>query len=137
MRVESSRAALLDALHERTPRRVGGVDREREPRVGAGPTDLVVELGELAHERREAVGVELGDRAAAGLERVDEPLGFVEQGVDPGLAPPVDERLEVPRDIGRGAVGFGNRHLGLRASGGSVAGLRGRALRAAVRRGRP
>ena len=48
-------------------------------------------------------GVELGDAPAVRRQRMRPGLGVVEQRVDAASAPAVDERFEVPRDVGGGA----------------------------------
>ena len=57
----------------------------------------------------ELTPVELTDAAAVRRERMGTTFGVVEQGVDPLGAAPVDQRLEVPGNVGSSAVGFGGQ----------------------------
>ena len=52
------RAALVDLLHARAARGIGGVGGEVEAGEAPGPADELVHLGEAAHELDEPVGVE-------------------------------------------------------------------------------
>ena len=47
------RRLFLDPLHQRAPFGIGGVHRERQPGVGTGPTQMLLELCDLLHQRRE------------------------------------------------------------------------------------
>ena len=89
--------------------------------------------GELAHELGQLVDVELADAPAVRRQRVRTRLGVVEEGVDTFGAPAVDQGLEVPGDVGGGAVCFGGGGVEVMSPPFEV---RGRALRAAARRAR-
>ena len=87
----------------------------RKRGVRPGPTHQLGDRRELVHQRRELAGVELADPAAVALERVGPAFGVVEQRLDAGDAVPVDQRLEIPGDVGGGQVG-GRRASSLRSS---------------------
>ncbi len=68
-----------------------------------------------------AARVELTDLAALGFERGRTAIGVVEHLLDGGLAPAVEQRLEVPRDVGSGEVGIGRRrHERVASSAGAI-----------------
>ena len=121
MRVLIAVGALLDPLSSAPFSGSLRVDREPEAGVRARPAQQLPDPTELLHERGEALGVELADLAPPLLDRDGEPVGLLELLVDAGDAAAVDERLEVPPDIGGGPVGVGDgRHEvpnGSRASG--------------------
>jgi hypothetical protein len=109
-------ALLLDALQQCAVRRVGGVDREREVRVGAGAAGDLLDLAELLHRRDQSGAVERGDVARVlGGERVSALLGLAQQGVDGGLGivpSAVQQMGEIPLDrlqVGIGDGGFHSR----------------------------
>ena len=101
---------LLGARDQRAVRRVGGVDGEAQARVRVGATDEIADRGELVHELGEAGGVELGDAAAVLGDLTRLRVGFGEERVDARFRLAVDERLDVPRDVGRGPVSFRDGH---------------------------
>ena len=111
-------AALLGARHQRAGCGIGGVDRELQPRVRPGASGQLADAGQLAHQLDHPDDVELGDPPAVRRQRVGTGLGVVEQRVDAFRAPAVDQRFEVPRHVGRGAVCF-------RDGGGHAPKLRG------------
>ena len=81
-----------------------GVDREAQAGVRAGAPDELGDAAELVHELGEPGGVELADATPVRGERAGTLLRLVEQLVDARVALAVDERLDVPRDVGGGAV---------------------------------
>jgi len=101
---------LLHPLHQRADGRGRGVDREPQTRVGPHAPHDVLEVGELVHERREALRVELGHLAAALGEALGERVGPVEERVDRIGVAAVEEWGEVPGDVDRLEVGFGHSH---------------------------
>ena len=81
---------------------------KRRPAYEPGPADQLADRGQLVHERRRAPRrrarrCDRGTTPSASARR----LGVVEERVDARVAPPVDQRLEVPGDVGGGAVCVG------------------------------
>ncbi len=98
-------AALLDPLHERAELGIRRVHREAQAGVRPGLADQLGERRHLLHDLGQARGVELHDGAAPGLDARGQRVGRVERRIDAGDAPAVDQRLEIPCDVGRGEVG--------------------------------
>ena len=102
------RAELLRLLHQGAPRRVAGVERKGQQRVGTGPAGQVADLGQLVHGVGEPGGIELGHLAAVALGEGHGALArLVQQGLD-ALGPALlHERLKVPGGFLKGGVGGG------------------------------
>ena len=83
-----------------------GVDGEAQPGVRVGASDEIADRGELLHELGEPAGVELADAPAVLRQLARAGVGFVEERVDARFRLAVDQRLDVPRDVGRGPVSF-------------------------------
>ena len=107
---------LLHPLHQRAELGIGGVDREAQARRTSRP-------GRSARRARPSrasasarpAGVERRDLARGG-SRCSAAIASAASscGVDSGGALPVDQRLEVPGDVGRGEVGgLGGGHDGV------------------------
>ena len=105
------RRPILDPLHARAARGIGGVGREIEADVAAGPADQIVNLGEAVHELGELPGVELRDVSVLRRELVGPGVSLVEQGGETVVAGLGQERFEVPNDVGRGEVCVGYAHI--------------------------
>src|SRR5829696_4937120 len=110
------RPALAHALEQRAARGLLRVSREPQHRVRAGAARELLDLGERALRRDEALAVELADPPLVLLgEDARPPGGQVEQALDARLALAVDERVEVPGDV-PGVAGH-PRRLGRRGQG--------------------
>ncbi len=109
--VGDRRRSFLGAREQRAPRRVLRVGREPQAGVRPRPADELGDARQLAHQGRELVGAELAESSPVRLDGTGALLGVGEQRVHPRVAAPVDERLDVPRDIGSGAVGVGEAAL--------------------------
>ncbi len=111
-----------------------GVDGEAQPRVRVGASGEIADRGELPHQLGELASIELTDVAPILRQLTRTGVRFLEERVDARFRIAVDERLDVPRDVGRGPVSFCSGHelkLVSRAMGTA------RALPAAARSARP
>ena len=102
---------LLGARDERAVGRDPAVSTaNRRPAYESARPDEIADRGELAHQLGEPGGVELADAAAVLRQLTRLGVGLVEERVDARFRLAVDERLDVPRDVGRGPVSFSDGH---------------------------
>jgi len=88
---------LLHEREQRPPCGVGGVGGEAQRRERARPADQLVDLGQLAHRRGEAAGVQLGEPAGVRLgERPCPIAGLVERPLHASPFVAVDQRGQIP-----------------------------------------
>ena len=94
---------------QRADRGVGRVDREAQRRIGAGAADELVDGGQLAHRRLQALAVELAELAGVALgERLRSLEGIGQPPLDAGGALALHQRLEIPRGrLELGVAGLG------------------------------
>ena len=105
--VRDRRRPLLRPRHQGAVHRVLGVDREPQSGIRAGAAEQLTDRFHVTHELGEPRGIELGDPAPVLREVTRETLGLVEEAVGARGAVAVDQRLQVPGDISRGAIDVG------------------------------
>ncbi len=101
-------APLVDRLHRRRYLGITGVLGETQRRVVPGSADERGEVGERGHHLDEIVGIEGRDRAVMRPQLLSDALGLIEQ--DHWTVGAVEQRIEVPSDVGGEEIGVGRSH---------------------------